>query len=807
MHIHVAILGVAILVGVVVLGVGGAVLGIVLRRGAQSSSSAGAQSVMGKGSVPTFPILDTDYANPPNPFRDGKASPTPFDTANPYWTSQFVNGRTGLNNDTPMFEWMPILHQFQETQLPLHVPIVESLGQAAQTIGADGLSIKDLIYEVVIKRPYTGVIRYGTPRETESGDDVVAVSGVVALKGALRDEAHPPQPGDGDAANSQGDIPFTHPFGNDVEFYVVPDAQYLNLLGLTNTPLYNTIFQLGSNGEYQAGIQKAVASSPAGLGLRRAQSTFATASMQQLPPTYMGVLGIEADPVNVPPEYQPLDGDRVVVFGRWIIDSGHDDFHTEIHPPLLLVSARAADRNRTHARLIGRAYFVSQLFRNIQGEPVTGLFGALESQITSQVANYTILRLLHASTPSSGTDALIGAIGSVLLGSDWGAGQTIAGVLGITSDAVQNIPLPTPQKVDLRPQILPGLLPGMASATSAYAVPTDANVVPPAAVPASSSDPLDHVLHPKMVLPDLDPAPVPLVDMPADRAFPIAMTCALRPPSPTPGPDAIARLHVAGRLSVMSGVQVYLRNLSRQYAENGVISELVDYGVQVTIVINPNHQQFSPPVVREKTLYVKDSVKRVDPSPYLVDALRGVSLQYADLYDPRQQAHVEMQLQGADFGLLDNPELTTGLAEAKNQLRTDPNDPNNQVDADIQAFYQQIVDMGARTTVCDQANWPSPISATGPERFVLAVERLGALDDPSVQPLTVEVNDSQVFPICGYLDVFWEHARPVSAKPPSRAAQPASAVPSQDREQPRPGPGPIPGPIPGPGPEFTAGRQ
>ena len=33
----------------------------------------------------------------------------------------------------------------------------------------------------------------------------------------------------------------------------------------------------------------------------------------------------------------------MVVYGRWIVDAGHDDFHTEIHPPLVIARADCID--------------------------------------------------------------------------------------------------------------------------------------------------------------------------------------------------------------------------------------------------------------------------------------------------------------------------------------------------------------------------------------------------------------------------------------------------------------------------------
>ena len=51
----------------------------------------------------------------------------------------------------------------------------------------------------------------------------------------------------------------------------------------------------------------------------------------------------------------------MVVLGRWIADCAHEDYHTEVHPPLLLANARGAKAGEgTHSMLISRPYLISQ---------------------------------------------------------------------------------------------------------------------------------------------------------------------------------------------------------------------------------------------------------------------------------------------------------------------------------------------------------------------------------------------------------------------------------------------------------------
>src|SRR5262249_39904931 len=86
-------------------------------------------------------------------------------------------------------------------------------------------------------------------------------------------------------------------------------------------------------------------------------------------------IGVETDQDLVPFRYRAQEGDRVAVFGRWIADCGHTDFHTEIHPPLVLVTARegggAIDTNiavppteATSSFIVSRPWLVGQTFES-----------------------------------------------------------------------------------------------------------------------------------------------------------------------------------------------------------------------------------------------------------------------------------------------------------------------------------------------------------------------------------------------------------------------------------------------------------
>ena len=160
----------------------------------------------------------------------------------------------------------------------------------------------------------------------EEQDDEVGVTGTV-LKPEL----------------SGADLPFTHPFGSDFEFTIVPDPAYEGLLARANKD---------PNGVYARSWTAAART--AGIAI----------------PT--GVLGLEIDAALVPPDYRPAHGDRVAVYGRWIVDAGHPEFHTEIHAPLLMARARTIDSSgnpvtpsasaTTFFQVWSRPYQAGQLF-------------------------------------------------------------------------------------------------------------------------------------------------------------------------------------------------------------------------------------------------------------------------------------------------------------------------------------------------------------------------------------------------------------------------------------------------------------
>ena len=246
-------------------------------------------------------ILEMTYQNPP------------FDTSKqtwPHWAYQVVGGKamfpdfwdTNIIPGTRIFsspdysknEWTQILAPDEDYDLDV--------------VGASGRAI----------------LIMPNPHPTGDSDKFVADMGKIE-----RAEG-PPQ--DSPRGMSGADVPFTHPFGTDWEFYVIPDAPYRSLAA-PPAPPPNT------HPEYAASVAEA----------KRLFNL-----------DVVNTLGVEIENRLVPGPYRVQTGDRVVVFGRWIVDTGHPDFHTEIHPPLLLATARATSDQETTATVIGRPFLVSQ---------------------------------------------------------------------------------------------------------------------------------------------------------------------------------------------------------------------------------------------------------------------------------------------------------------------------------------------------------------------------------------------------------------------------------------------------------------
>jgi hypothetical protein len=127
---------------------------------------------------------------------------------------------------------------------------------------------------------------------------------------------------------------FVHPFGNDFQYYIAPDPQYEILCGGSNTGINPDNGDVDKEYNEATQVARSGTTNPDGSVKRKGLGLKAD----------KGVIGVETDYLLVPQAFRDLivDGARVATFGRWIVDCGHDDFHTEIHAPLLMAVATPA---------------------------------------------------------------------------------------------------------------------------------------------------------------------------------------------------------------------------------------------------------------------------------------------------------------------------------------------------------------------------------------------------------------------------------------------------------------------------------
>jgi len=126
---------------------------------------------------------------------------------------------------------------------------------------------------------------------------------------------------------SSGDLTFTHPFNVDFTFDVTPDPPFQKLAQLIGVPA-----PAGPLGTLHMEIEEGL-----------------------LPHT--NSLGVG----NYLPGWIPSVGDHVAAWGLYIIDCGHTDFHTEIHPTTFLAFSHT-DGKTTTVHTFFNPYRESQLY-------------------------------------------------------------------------------------------------------------------------------------------------------------------------------------------------------------------------------------------------------------------------------------------------------------------------------------------------------------------------------------------------------------------------------------------------------------
>jgi hypothetical protein len=178
--------------------------------------------------------------------------------------------------------------------------------QKADPVSSCGSATQTYAADILANGPSGASVRY------EWGDVVPGLQ--VFASGPVRDLTF----------NTTGDLPFTHPFGADMTFGMTLDDPYKPLAqvagkGLSGTP-------------------------PGVLHTEIAE----------------GLIPHDADG-NYLAGFTPNAGDQSAAYGPWIIDCGHDDFHTEIHPPSVLAFAHE-ENGATVSNAFSNPYVVTQLF-------------------------------------------------------------------------------------------------------------------------------------------------------------------------------------------------------------------------------------------------------------------------------------------------------------------------------------------------------------------------------------------------------------------------------------------------------------
>jgi hypothetical protein len=169
-----------------------------------------------------------------------------------------------------------------------------------------------------------------------------------------------------DPGFSGADLPFDHPFGFDWEFMLAVDqppddpTKYTSLLARGNQVPEEDAEIINRARDLQIPLPEGIDKAPS-------------------------LLGLEIDGGLVPKTFSDAvaEGDRIAVFGRWIVDCGHavkvqvptpgsDTFRSEIHPPLVMAAAKVASGSLATGSPVGppvtrvlftsRPYLVSQRF-------------------------------------------------------------------------------------------------------------------------------------------------------------------------------------------------------------------------------------------------------------------------------------------------------------------------------------------------------------------------------------------------------------------------------------------------------------
>jgi hypothetical protein len=207
---------------------------------------------------------------------------------------------------------------------------------------------------------------------------------------------------------SGGDVPFDHPFGFDWEF----------MLAVDDDPSYTSLLARGN--QVPAGDED-----PNIINHARDLQIPVPEGRDGAP----SLFGVEIDGGLVPNAFTDpahiAEGDRMAVFGRWIVDCGHavtvpvpnpgdPTYRSEIHPPLLMASARVTEGSIATGSPVGppvtrvlvtsRPYLVSQRFTTNPDNAYSDLDPADDGPFVDHMVNeYVKVNDTFLAVPTSST--------------------------------------------------------------------------------------------------------------------------------------------------------------------------------------------------------------------------------------------------------------------------------------------------------------------------------------------------------------------------------------------------------------------
>ena len=155
---------------------------------------------------------------------------------------------------------------------------------------------------------------------------------------------------------SGGDLSIDHPFSVDFTFDVALDEPYWTLSR-----------ELGpgapeGGGEHQLHMELEVGqllhALPQLAGPAEGEPWELLPFEQTKPPTQ--TLNHQAFE-NLEAAYNPHEGERIAMRGRWIIDCGHNDFHTELHPITFMAFGHQVE-SKTVVHVLANPYRVTELY-------------------------------------------------------------------------------------------------------------------------------------------------------------------------------------------------------------------------------------------------------------------------------------------------------------------------------------------------------------------------------------------------------------------------------------------------------------